>query len=115
MNKTYKILKSNTLRLDGRQQLAVGIPDNIKRTPEDFPKLMDIAEKKFFEDLIEVIENCLFLKKSNQRTGFIQTLKLYETPEGDIVEIANDDFQGIMVESENAEIIDKIYQRLLKI
>ncbi|AHI06964.1 hypothetical protein BDW_12320 [Bdellovibrio bacteriovorus W] len=101
--------------MDGRHHLTTWIPDNIDRKPGDFSKLMDIAEEKFLEDLIEVIENCLLLKKSNQSTGFIQTLKLYETPEGDLVEIANDDFQGIMVESENAEIINKIYERLLKI
>lgn len=116
MNKNYKAVKSIEPSKNGRHYLTAWTSDDTKiDDPWDFPHLKEIAEKYFYSDLIEVIENCLFLRKSTQTTGFIQTLKLYETPEGDIVEIANDDFEGIIVESENAEIIDKIYERLLKI
>lgn len=112
MKLNYKVLKSFEPGLDNRHYLTATTLDDDELL--EHSEFQTIIEQEFLRDLIEVIENCLFLKKSSQNTGFIQTLKLYETPEGDLVEIANDDFQGIMVESENAEIINKIYERLLK-
>lgn len=114
--KHYNIYRSKEVTGMNRHYIQALVPNDLyKNNPKDFDKLHENSEKFFLEDVINIIENCLFLKRIYQPTGYIQTLRLYEAPEGAIVEIANDDFEGIMVESENAEIINKIYERLLKL
>lgn len=72
-----------------------------------------LAEKYFMLDVVKIIEKQLCLKKSLQKKGTLATVALYETENGVLVEIAKDQAYGLMVESEDKEMLQKIYQELI--
>lgn len=75
---------------------------------------LKFSEKSFLTCAKSVVESTLGLKKSHQRERTIYTIDLYETENGTLVEIAEDDFFGIVVESKDKQIIDRIFAELKK-
>ncbi|NUM41035.1 MAG: hypothetical protein HUU45_05305 [Leptospiraceae bacterium] len=116
MKRTYRPLTSDYRGGQGRLSISITLVERGDLLDfEKYNKDIDFAEKEFLRDATEVIENRIHLKKSLQKTGSIQTVELYETSEGVIVEIARDEFEGLVVESEDKETINRIFQELLKL
>lgn len=84
-------------------------------TIAEINRVGSIAENSFLKDATMVLEKKLSLKKSNIKPEFNQIIQIYENDDGIIVELVDDDFHGIMIESKNKEIIQKIYQELVKL
>lgn len=111
----YLVRVSPEPSMDGRFEITVRPLDE---DPFDISKLLErkvIAEKAFLADVLKTIEDRLSLKKSPKALGTLETIQVYETSLGIPVELVEDQFQGLMVESEDKEIIQKIYQELIKL
>lgn len=52
------------------------------------------------------------LSVSKKRTGHIQTIELYETGSGTLVELVDDDFFGVLIESKDRELLKRILTEL---
>ena len=74
-----------------------------------------LALEDFFLPLaIDTLENRLFLKKSKTYVGTIETKAVYENAEGTIVEVVEDQFDGLIVESKDQQIIEKLYNMFME-
>lgn len=107
--KNYIARRSSEVTPYGKFYVRASAPQS-DHTIAEINRLGSLAQSSFLTDATMVIENHLNLKKSNIRPEFDQILQTYETKEGVVVQIVNDEFHGIMIESKNKEVIDKIYE-----
>ncbi len=97
---------------DGRFDITA---DALPTDKIDFSQALErqlVAEEFFLKDVTEAIETRLQLKKSLRKEGTLATIALYETPLGDLVEIARDQAYGIMVESVDKKTLERIFLEL---
>ncbi|NUN07336.1 MAG: hypothetical protein HUU57_16450 [Bdellovibrio sp.] len=73
----------------------------------------DALEKAFFESVVDILENRLFLKESDAN-AWMETLAIYETTDGIVIQLVDDQFSGLLLESSSEELIDKVHQLLLQ-
>ncbi|NUN05090.1 MAG: hypothetical protein HUU57_04940 [Bdellovibrio sp.] len=98
----------------GRFSIKSYVPNGGSYDIEDFSNIRKKSNEKFLSAVTNIIENILGLNKSDQPLRTLETIDLYEAPNGHIVEVVQDQFYGLMVESEDKEIIEKIYKELIK-
>lgn len=81
----------------------------------EYTAATDLLEKAFFDAAIEIIENRLFLKKSTG-TGkaWMETIEIYESAEGSTIQLVDDQFDSLLLESDDEELLNKVHELLLQ-
>lgn len=113
--KNYTPFMSREPSNAGRFDISVTPPKDNPWSIDRGLEMQIAAEKHFAIDVVKIIEQHFHLKRSLRKEGTLETKALYETAEGILVEIVQDQFEGLLVESKDKEIIQKIYQELVKL
>lgn len=112
--KTFKAYMSPEPSLGGTYSISSG---TVGERLKDFSLQEErsiFSEKCFLNAAKTVIEKKMGLKIDHGKNRTLNTLEMYIQDDGTLVEIANDEFFGIMVESKDPEIIKKIFAELNK-
>lgn len=73
----------------------------------------NVLEKAFFDAVCDILENRLFLQKSSKKR-WMETLEIYEDAQGSTIQLVDDQFDSLMLEGADEELINKVHQMLLE-